>query len=155
MVARNRTSPRTSGLFASGFLIPLRADGLGGFVLGEGEEYVRQQVLGAVSPGDSGNPFQGSLSTSAGVFENPTDPGWKRAVGQMIRQNMQVLEDHNLARLLDLSFAPTKPKDNTSGDYTINIVYLNLETGREGSANIQALEEGESNLAPVPRPISR
>lgn len=156
---RKKTSNRTSGRFASGFLSPLQGDGLGGFALSEGEQYIRQQVLTAVFFGDTNNPFQGELVVGEqAIFENPTDPAWQTEVRRVIQTNFEFLEENNLAKLIRVEFTAPSVEARSRNEFALTVTYINLETGREGSENIESFSQGDdANLLvqPTRRLITR
>lgn len=121
---------KVNGLYSSGIAHPLRGDGDGGFVLAQGDAYIEQQVLAVMLSNDSANPFQDLGSTGGAVFQNPSDPSWRRIVRERILRQFAALERNNLARLLKVEFATTS---DANGDYNVTVLYVNLETNTERS----------------------
>jgi len=137
---------KVQGLFASGIAAPFRGDSDGGVAIQEGDDYIRDQVFACVQPNNSDNPFQDFGDMERPVFENPTDPGWRRVIRQRIVENFGFLESNNLARLVKVEFDGDADEN---GDYGCVIHYLNIETNSEQSATVPLLDSTGRPLRPI------
>ena len=135
---------KVSGLFASGLATPFRGDSDGGAALSEGSSYIEEQVLATVRPNTSDNPFQDLGIGEQAIFQNPSDPTWKRAMRERIVRQFATLESNNLARLTKVEFATTAE----GGDFAITILYVNLETNSADSTAVQLVQTAEGSLRP-------
>ena len=133
-----------SGLFASGFGVPIHGTSAGGFAIIEAEEYIQQQVMLAIGGGDSANPFQDFDLTDI-IFTNIDDPSWRTVVANRIRDRFHILELANLARFISLEF-DNLPNDN--GDLTVRVEYLNLEGQQPGEVFFATHPTGD--FMPIP-----
>lgn len=137
---------KVSQLFASGIALPFAGDSDGGVALSEGETYVLEQVRATVHPNDSDNPFQDLGVTDFAIFQNPTDPTWRRTIRERIKRQFAILESNNLARFVRMEFAQNADRN---GDYDAVITYTNLETTSEASTAVQLTRSTDVGLRPV------
>jgi len=109
---------------ASGLALPVRGF-RGRIVLSSGDVKVKEDVLLAVSDGESANPWNDDVGIVAPVF-GLDSPATRALTLKRIRERFKKLETEDRAKLSSVDF-----KKTTEGELEVRVSYVDLETDDE------------------------